>query len=348
MSEESGAAEAVEESVVEEVIEQEESSSEQDDMSEDTESSESSDESSGDSDSESAEGDDSGVQAENEEELEQELQEAAEAGASEEELLDMVREYTIKVNGKEMIKKIDLSDDDALKKELQLAAAGRKAMQDSAELKNLYNTEIDRLRKDPMAVLQELDIDPLELSAAYIEQYLQDQAKTPEEREKEQRLSEFEQLKAENEKMKKEREDELRAAEMAALEQELEDDIMSALDSDDTLPNTPEVIAKIADTMIFAANAGFEDVKAADVLPTVKDELQKQFRSVAGSLKSTEAIKALLGEDVLGKLREERLEQVKNQVKTVNSLKESTTPAVEKKKEAPKKKVSLSDFMSGR
>ena len=46
-------------------------------------------------------------------------------GASEKEVKSLIREYQLKVNGKTINKKIDLSDENGLRNELQLAAAAR-------------------------------------------------------------------------------------------------------------------------------------------------------------------------------------------------------------------------------
>jgi len=320
-------------------------SSDSGDSSDSSESSESSEESvearSEESSSESSESVE--VQAETEEELESEIEQAIEEGASEEEVKNMIRQFTLKVNGKEYIKKIDLSNEDEVQKELQLALAGRHAMQRSAELEKAYRNDINRLKSDTASVLKELGIDPLQFSSSFIEKYLEESQKDPAELEREQKIKEYEMLKAENERLKKEREEEQRRNQMAEVEKELETDIISALEGDSELPVNPEVIAMVADSMLWAMSNGFDDITAKDVLPTVKAELQKKFRTVASSLKSPAALKALLGDDILNNLREERVQQAKKQIKIVNNLKETSSPS--KTEEKPRQKISLKDFM---
>lgn len=308
-----------------------------------SESSESSDESSVEASSDSDSSESVEVSAETEEELESEIEQAIEEGASEEEVKNMIRQFTLKVNGKEYIKKIDLSNEDEIQKELQLALAGRHAMQRSAELEKAYRNDIGRLKSDTASVLKELGIDPLQFSSSFIEKYLEESQKDPAELEREQKIKEYEMLKAENERLKKEREEETRKAQMAQVEKEIETDIISALEGDSELPVNPEVIAMVADSMLWAMSNGFDDITAKDVLPTVKAELQKKFRTVAGSLKSPAALKALLGDDILNNLREERVQQAKKQIKSVNNLKETSSPA--KTEEKPRQKISLKDFM---
>ena len=330
MSEENTAVESVEESTsAEESVESNEESQEIEASSEES--------------SYSQEASSEGVQAETEEELQAEVEQAIEEGATEEEVKEMIREFTLKVNGKEYKRKIDLSDEDTLQKELQMALAGRQAMQRSAELEKAYRNDIDRLKTDTASVLQELDIDPVEFAARVIENHLEQNSKSPEQLEQERIAAEIQQMREENERLRKEAEDRTRQAEMAKVEKEIETDILSALEGDPELPANPEVIAMVADNMLWAMQNGWDDVSAADVLPTVKAELQNKFRTIAGSLKSTSALKALLGDDILNNLREERVQQASKQVNTLNNIKPASK--VEEKKEEPVKKISLKDFM---
>lgn len=277
------------------------------------------------------------VQAETTEELEEEIEQALEEGATKEEIKSMIETFELKVNGKTYQRRIDLNDKDALKQELQLALAGRQAMQRTAEIEKSYKNDLEQFKSNPKAFMERMGIDPIEFSAKAIEEHLAQNAKDPEELEREKRLSEFEELKAENERLKKDAEDKIRQAEMSKVEKEIETDILSALDSDGELPNTPEVFAMVTDTMLYAMKNGWTDVTAADVMPTVKQELQNKFRTLAGSLKSTDALKALLGDDALNKLREERVQSANKAVKNVSNIKQSSK--VEKKEEVRKKRA---------
>jgi hypothetical protein len=281
--------------------------------------------------------------AETEEELVEEVEAAIEEGASEEEVQNMIREYHVKVNGKDYTRKIDLSDDEAVQKEMQMALAGRQAMQHLAESQKSHKGDIERLKTDTASVLSELGIDPIEFSARIIQEHLEQNSKDPEEIAQETRIKEFDEMKARADKLQKELDDNARSSEMAKVEKEIETDILGVLEGDEELPATPEVIAMVADNMLWAMQNGWDDVTAKDVLPTVKNELQDKFRKLAGSLKSTTALKALLGDDILNNLREERVNQVKKQVKTVNNIKQGSAP--EEKVERTSKRINLKDFM---
>ena len=138
------------------------------------------------------------VQAETEEELEEEIQAAAEDGATEEEIKDMIRQYTIKVDGKSMVKEIDLSNEDEMIRQLQLAAKGQKSTQELAELKKTYESGLQNILKDPFAALKSLDenFDPMEYAAKFIEDQYKAQQMSPEEKAAQERDKELEELRA--------------------------------------------------------------------------------------------------------------------------------------------------------
>jgi len=293
-------------------------------------------------------GDDSSVvqvQSENAEDFEQEVEQAIEEGASEEEVKQMIREFTLKVNGKEFKKKIDMNDEEAVRKELQLAAAGRHAMQESAELKKLYTEELGNLRKQPINSLKALGFtedELIELFANEINTYVEKKKRPKEEVEAEQRQREFEKLKAEKEQLERQIQEEQRNKQLQTLEKELETDILSALEGDQDLPATAEVMAMVADNMMWAMKNGWNDVTAADVIPTVKQELQNKIGRLMSSLKNPSALKAMLGAETLNKLRDERIQQAKK-VPSVKEIKASSSKPTEETASRPK--IKLSDWM---
>lgn len=287
------------------------------------------------------------VQANTEAELAAEVEQAIEDGASEEEVKQMIREFEVKVNGKTYKRQIDLNDEEALKKELQMALAGRQAMQKSAELEKAYKQDYERLKNDPFELLKEMGLDPLKLSSSYIEQYLESQKKSPEEIAREEQAREFAAIKEERDRLIKEKEEIERQKHLSQIENEIQDDIISALESDNELPTNPKVIDMIIDNMIYAMDNGWTDVTAKDVIPNVKNQLQSSLREIVSSLKSEDALKTFIGEDTFNKFRDDRVKKMKEQVTNVNSIKEVAKKPSEKDAK-PKKKIKLSDFMGGR
>src|SRR5690554_5823586 len=70
------------------------------------------------------------------EDLEAQVQEAVENGASKEEIKNMIKEFELKVNGKTVKTKIDLADEEAIKRELQKAYAFNDVSQKYSQLEN--------------------------------------------------------------------------------------------------------------------------------------------------------------------------------------------------------------------
>lgn len=286
------------------------------------------------------------VKADNEEELEEEIEDAIEKGASEEEVKSMIRQYTLKVDGKEFVRDLDLDDDEAVKAMMQKAHKGQMTMQEKAEQEKLFGEFLEGVKADPFKMMKMInpDFDPVEYSSSYFDELLKESELAPEEREAQARQREFEETKAELDRMKKEAQDKKDQEENAAIAKEIEADIMSALDADDELVADRETVAMVAGHLHWAASRGIE-ITAAEVLPTVREEIKEQFQKAAGRLKSPQLLKKYMGDNLMEKLRQERVQTQQKKVPNVNDIK-STSKTVEKKEEK-EEKVSLRDWMRG-
>lgn len=287
------------------------------------------------------------VKAESVEELKEEVAQAIEDGATEEEVEGLIREYTIKVNGKEKTVKVDLNNEDDLVRKLQLAEAGRGAMQEAAELKKLYQQEIERLKDDPWKVLEELELDPDELAEKRIRSKIEELEKSPEQREREELQKQLddarEQLRQEQEQKERFEFERLQAEQESILENEID----KALEAHEDLPKTPYTVAKIASTLLWAmeeAEAGRIDVdpdniSIDDVIPAVKQEIQRDFNSLLDNL-GEKGFESYFGKKRLDEYRKNRLSNIKN----VPDQKVQATTESLKKEEKVKKKVSAKDY----
>lgn len=288
------------------------------------------------------EGSEEGVQAETEEELAEELQEAADAGATKEELQNMVKEFELKINGKTFTKKLDLSDEDAIKRELQKAYAGQQAMQQKAELEKLFASYVNEWKGDPTKFFQEMGMDVDEFAEMRLQQRVEELKKDPAQLEQEKMQAELQKLREEV-KAKEEKEKQMemeRLQEQAAIE--LDNEISKALDAHKTLSASPRVVKQIADTMLWAIDNGYEDVTVEDVLPTVEREIKNDISSMLSDLPA-EVLQQYLGQQTMEKLRQDRMSKVKKTPKTAKTVKTPEAPAP-KVPEKKKKKGSLEDF----
>lgn len=297
---------------------------------------------------ESVEEEESEVQAESEEELKEELEEAAKNGASKQELQNMVREYNLKINGKTVTKKLDLSDEEAVKRELQKAYAGQQAMQQKAELEKALRAQVNQWKQDPWKFFEQMNLDPDELAELRIQQRIEEMKKDPAELEREMMQRELQRMREEL-KSREEREKELemeRLQEQAAME--LDDEISKALDAHGSLPSSPRVIKQVADTMLWAMEQGFDDVKASDVLPTVEKEIRKEIADLMGSLPE-QMMEEYIGKKNLDRLRKQRVASAKKApAKTANSLKKQPSAPAKKQEDVAKAKKSIEDFLRSR
>lgn len=279
------------------------------------------------------------------EKLQEEINEAVENGASKEEVRQMIEEFHLKVNGKDFVRKVDLNDKEALKRELQMAMAGRQALEESANLKKLYNTEIERLKSDPFAVLKELGLNPEDIAYDYLSKKVEEEKKDPLELERERMQKELE---AAYKKLE-EREKEAQSAEEQRLIQEanisLENEILEALDEDPELPRSPRVIAEIGKTMMWAIKEqGFSDVKVKDVIPTVKHKLQREISDILNSLPDN-LFEQYVSKNRLDKYREQRLSEIKKAPKPAPIQSKVRNSGEKKEQPKAKKRLSLEEFL---
>jgi hypothetical protein len=275
--------------------------------------------------------------------LQEAVEDAIASGASEKEVKNLIKEFQLKVNGKVINKKIDLSDENALRNELQLSAAARNAMQESANLKKLYESEVNRLRQDPFSVLAELGLDPDQLAEMRIQQRIEEMKKSPEQLEHEKIQAELQAAREEANKLKAERESEQfeKLKEQAAAQ--IETEIEHALDAHKTLPKSRHIVKRIADSMLWAMGNGFDDVTAEDVMPLV----EKEWREEMGRLMDDspeDVLEQLIGQRNIERLRAKRLNAMSaSNAKTANSIK-PTAGSVQKQEEQKREKIKQRDF----
>ena len=146
------------------------------------------------------------VVAESEAELHEEISEAIEDGASEEEVKSMIQSFELKVNGKTFTKELDLSDPEAVKKELQMAHAGRQSMQKVKELEKSYDQALEELRGNPAEFFKAMGMDYDEMSYNHLKGINEQLQKSPEEQERDMFQKELEEARAEAKTLREEKE----------------------------------------------------------------------------------------------------------------------------------------------
>lgn len=263
-------------------------------------------------------------------------------GASEKEVKSLIREYQLKVNGKTINKKIDLSDENGLRNELQLAAAARQSMQEASNLKKLYEKEVGRLKSNPWEVLQELGMDPDELAELRIQARIEEMKKSPDQIERERIQKELTAAREEARQLKEERESENfeKMKQQAAVQ--IESEIESALDAYKSLPKSRHIVKRIADSLLWAMDQGFENVTAEDVMPMVEKEWKEEMNRLMDD-SSEDILEQMIGQRNIERMRAKRLAGMNQAPKSASSIK-STSASIQKQAEKPAEKMKQRDF----
>jgi hypothetical protein len=279
----------------------------------------------------------------------EDIQAAAENGEiSQAEASKLIRKYKLKVRGQEVEREVDLGNDDFIRDQLQLAEMSKISMQQSAELKKAYLKEMERLKSDPFSVLQELGLDPEELSAGFIHKKIEEMKKSPEQLATEKMQREMEELRTKlKEKEEAEKQQEMSKLNEQAV-QSLNQEIDKAISGHKKLPNSPMVRKKIADSMLWAMQNGFEDVTADDVVPLVEKELRSELGSLFEGLED-EAFEDWIGKERLAKARKKKaIPAVTKQVPGLSNVKPTTAAVKAKEEPAQPQKIKAKDFFRNR
>jgi hypothetical protein len=271
------------------------------------------------------------------------IQQAVENGASKEEIKQIIKEFDLKVHGKSKKVKFDPTNDQEIVRMLQKAYAGDQAMQEKAEFEKAVQQAILEAKQSPEGMenfLREvLGIDPDDFAEKKIQSKIEQLKKSPEQLEKERIQKELELAR----KMLKEKEEAAEQEKTTRLQEkaavQLDQEITDALSKDPELPKTRKTVKRIADAMLWAMDNGYPDVVVADVLPSIKKEIQAEFNEFIAELPE-ELIEAYIGKKSLDKLRKKRIAAnkaapISNEVKP--------TAHVEKKVEE-KAKINSKDF----
>lgn len=252
--------------------------------------------------------------------------------------------YKIKVDGEDL----ELSRDEMIKY-AQLGRAGQKKMQEAAIIRQEAINLVDLLRKDPRKVLSDPNIlgsddAVIKLAQEILANKLDEEQKDPTTLRAEKAERELEDLR--KKAKDKEEQDQKSAYERLVQQEEaqLEEQITTAFETSG-LPKSPFVLKRLADVMISAAEAD-KNITPRMALNIVKREMQKDLKEYF-DITPEEALEELLNADKVKNLRKRQLSKLKDQVKSaapsVNDIKESARPTIQK--EEPNKKVSMRDFL---
>lgn len=283
--------------------------------------------------------------------LESEVENAEEAidndpNLSKKEKIELKKKLKLKVDGQEFEEEVDLSDEDYLRKQLQLAKVAQRRMQETAQIRKEIEQFAALLKEDPDAALMELGIDPLDYAEKRLAREIEQRKKSPEQLEKEQMQRELEKLRKQMESEQKAKEEAKIRAMEEQFQRKLDDEISSALDASKDLPKSPYVVKRIADRMIFALQNGVEDIEVKDVIPQVRKQIKSELGEMFSAMPE-EVLEGLLGKGNIDRLRKRRLVKAKDGAKIQNAkqIKNSGLDVEAKAaKDSDKDKIPMRDF----
>jgi hypothetical protein len=279
----------------------------------------------------------------------EQVEEAIEEGATEEEVASMIKKFQLKIDGEEVEKEIDLSNEEELAKMLQLAEVSQKRMQEAAELRKAEikkNEEIqdfiNRLKENPREILEHLGHDVKNLAENILEDEVKKMEMSPEERK-------IQELQAELEKRKIAEEKALKKAEAEELERiknqyaaEFEKDLIQSIESNE-LSQDPETVYRMSQYMRVAL-ANNIDLSFNDIAPLVKNSLDSDLAKYLNRL-SVAQLEKLLNKDKLSELITKKMPKKKKKVvppsaKEIKDTAAKVKDAIEEKK----RNISATDF----
>jgi hypothetical protein len=264
----------------------------------------------------------------------------------------MKKKFNIKVDGKQLEREIDLGNEAELIKIIQMAEMAQSRAQEAANLRksDLERSQqvedfINALKNDPRSVLEHLGHNVPELANKVLEEEIKKMEMSPEQR----KIQELEaQLKAKleaEETTKKQAEAQAQEALKAKYAAEYEKDMITALDSGN-LPRDPEVITRLTGMMKIAL-ANKIDLSFADLIPLLKENMEKQMKAMMSAM-SAEDLDRILAEEKLKEINSRRRKAAdalkpKQAPPVAQSIKDSSIPKAEDLKKIDKK-INAKDF----
>lgn len=234
------------------------------------------------------------------------------------EINNNLKKFLLRVDGKEVEEEIDLSNEEQLKRHLQLSRVAQKRMQEASELKKQAIAEIQRRDQllemalsNPEDFFRKTGRDPYEIAEQLILKKFEQAQMTPEQKE----LLELREFRKQSEEFRKQQElDEKRRndEEQLSLEEqkyktELDQGIGEAI-TKSGLPKTKFFVKQIALKIHNYAQRG-KDLTADQAVELIKLDLNSDIKEFLGSM-DAKAIQDFLGKDILDRIRKSDIEAV--------------------------------------
>lgn len=249
--------------------------------------------------------------------------------------------WKLKVAGK------DVEVDEAeLLKRAQMGYSADEKWQEAAKMRKQLENFVGLLQQDPATALEKMGFNVDEFAEKRIQQRIEEMKKSPEQLEKERIEKELNDLKSEREREK----EEARQREIKQLQDkyavELENEINSALSSNELgLPKSPYIVKRMADVMIYAIKNKVPDFTAKQALEIVQKEVLDELNQMY-AVAPDEVFEKLVGKDRLNKYRRAKIKKTAKPA-TASDIRPTGTKELQQSREdnKPKQKIKLNDFL---
>lgn len=262
-----------------------------------------------------------------------------------------INSLKLKYNGREIEEKLpfEIDDDPAaieyMTRQLQLAKLSQSKAQEAKTLENEVVAFLQELKTNPKKALANpmIGIDVKQLAAEILEEEIENSKKSPEQL----KLEEYERKLKE---IEEERQREKEAQERYQYEQTLErsyekyDNMLSsALDANPDLPTTPYIVDKMTKYMAIAVEEGYEPDMSI-IANIVREEVNNDIKHLLNVL-PVDKVEALMGKEVLDKLRKSRLASAKKAPPvTAKTIARDVAPKKPQINNQQAKKQTIKDF----
>lgn len=251
-----------------------------------------------------------------------------------------LKKYKLKIDNKEEDFDFDPSNEAELTKHLQLSKVAQKRMNEKAQLEKGLAEFVKVLKSDPRKVLTHPDIgvDLKEFAKAIIADQLAEEAKSPEQREKEALLARVQKMEEE----KKRDTEAAQAREFKMLQDSEENRITGEIKSAIStvgLPYSERAIKHMADYMSIALKENVP-LTAQDVAPLVKQKMIQEYKEMLMS-SPDELLEEFIDKDINTRLQKRRMSKAKLPAPSASAVKNTGEKAKEKQ---PVKSQTIRDF----
>jgi len=242
-------------------------------------------------------------------------QEQGESGTPSPAQVKALKKYKLQVDGQEMEAEIDLNDDEAVRKELQMSRAAKKRMGEAqAEKKKAFEI-IKAFESDPESMLKRLGPKGREIAEKYLLAQINEEMLSPAEKELRDLKNENETYKQKEAREKAEREAKISAQKEYEFAQSFQNTIIQALEKSG-MPKTPTHIKNLARLMSQNLDLGL-DLSPQELADEWARERAQDYSTEFKDMSADQFVK-LYGQDMANRLRKHAIKELQEKHSHLN------------------------------